>query len=97
MRKQANLVQFLNTRVVLINKQLEEVTLPRKFRTEYIFITGNPYTSIAQLNHAFNYDRLILDANNSAAVTERLKRDALTHHINYWVLRRNNALVVASN
>ena len=48
--KKGNLIQFMNKRLVLFNKDLSDVPLNGKLKIDYIYLTNNPYAAINSIN-----------------------------------------------
>ncbi|MBS7563072.1 ComEC family competence protein [Mucilaginibacter sp. Bleaf8] len=96
-RKQRNLVQFRNKRLLIVDKHIDEVKLNHKLQVNYLFVTGSPHTNLAFLSKNFRFDTLIIDANNSRQRIDSLTKQADAKGIKYFTLKRNKALTVVSN
>ncbi|MDP9081544.1 MAG: ComEC family competence protein [Bacteroidota bacterium] len=95
--KQGGLIQFLNHRIFILNSQPEAENLPEKIKTNYIYITGNPHTTLAVINNTFDYQTFIADGSNSDAYIDRLKSAAGNKNTNYKILKRNISFGTVSN
>ena len=95
--KKGGLIQFKNSRLMVLNKQTANKLLPAKIKVDYLWVTGNPKTSISLLDKNFDYHTLIIDANNSDRLIRGLAAAAQGKHINYYVLKRNKSMLIASN
>lgn len=92
--KRANLVQFKTSQLVLINKY--SAVYPENIKADYLFITGNAKVSSADLK-TYEPATIITNADNGRLDTEKLKHQAASLHLNFFSLRSNKALEVASN
>ena len=95
--KNNNLIQFQNKKVLLFNKDLQGKQLPAKLNVDYLYVTGNPHTSLNEINKNYAYTSLVIDGSNSNALVNSLEQQAKNQHINYQVIKRNNSFVVSSN
>ncbi|MCC8426221.1 ComEC/Rec2 family competence protein [Mucilaginibacter sp. UR6-11] len=95
--KSDNLIQFENKKILLFNQQLQHRRLPEKLNIDYLYITGNPQTSVGQLNENYNYAMLIIDGSNADRSVSEWEKQAKYLNVNYRVLKRNKSLVVLSN
>jgi competence protein ComEC len=92
--KRASLVQFKTSRLVLINKYVP--VYAGNIKADYLFITGNAKVSSADLK-TYEPAIIIANADNRRLDTEKLKQQAASLHLNFFSLRSNKALEVASN
>jgi competence protein ComEC len=95
--KKDNLIQFRNKRILIFDKHLQNKLLAKKLKIDYIYVTGNPSTTLNMINNNYAYQTIIIDGSNSDRLIKRLKDQAETGHINYKVLKRNNSFSVLSN
>lgn len=95
--KKDGLVQFLNTKMFLLNGQPTDESLSPKIKTDYIYVTGNPHTSLMAINNNFDYHLLIVDGSNNDAYVSRLKDEAEHKKMKYKILKRNISLITVSN
>ena len=95
--KNGGLVQFLNTRLFLLNDKLSNESLSPRIKTDYIYVTGNPHTPLMAINNNFDYHLLIVDGSNSDTYIGKLKEEAPNKKIKYKILKRNISLVTVSN
>jgi competence protein ComEC len=95
--KKGNLIQFGDKRILLFDKQLQQINLPQKIKSDYIYVADNPKIDMDFINRNYQYDLLIIDNTNSNALINRLKEVANAIHINYRVLHRNKSVTVLSN
>jgi competence protein ComEC len=95
--KKANLILFGNKRLLIFDKQMQNVTLPERLKLDYLCISGNPDTDINFINKNYDYSLLIIDNNNSNMLITKLENNANELHTNYRVLRRNKSVILASN
>ncbi len=96
LKKQGALIQFYNKRIVIFDKQLQNQPLPQKLKTDYIYITGNPHTQLAEIGKYFDYQTLVIDASNSRQTIGKLQNEAINSGINYNILKRNISLIAVS-
>jgi competence protein ComEC len=95
--KRSNLVQFKNKLFLIFNSRLQNQSLPRKLKVDYIYVTGNPHTTIDTINKNYDYQTLIIDGSNTDRLTKNLVSQAKIRHIDYQLLKRNKSLIIASN
>jgi competence protein ComEC len=96
-RKQGGFIQFNHQKVLVFDKQIINLQLPQKLKTDYLYITGNPYTDLNLINKNYDYQTLIIDGSNSPKLIDQLEGQAKKKRINYSVLKRNNSLIALSN
>ncbi|MDB5158912.1 MAG: hypothetical protein JWR50_3619, partial [Mucilaginibacter sp.] len=48
--KNNNLIQFQNKKILLFNKDLQGKQLSSKLNVDYLYVTGNPHTSLNEIN-----------------------------------------------
>jgi competence protein ComEC len=97
MLKKGNLIQFMGKRILIFNKSLSDATLDKKVKTDYIYLTNNPYTAINSINKNYDCQLLVIDAGNSDQFVSSIVKQADTLQIKYALLKRNNSLVAVSN
>ncbi|HTD98298.1 MAG TPA: ComEC/Rec2 family competence protein [Mucilaginibacter sp.] len=95
--KKGNFIQFENKKILLFNKQLQQINLPEKIKSDYVYVSDNPKIDMSFINRNYGYDLLIIDNTNSNALINRLEEKAKETHINYRMLRRNKSVTVISN
>ncbi len=95
--KRANLVQFKNKLFLIFDGQLQNKALPQKLKVDYVYVTGNPRTTIDIINKNYSYQTLIIDGSNTDRLTKNLVTESQTMHVNYQLLKRNKSLIIASN
>jgi competence protein ComEC len=95
--KKDGLVQFLNTKMFLLNGQPTDESLSPKIKTDYIYLTGNPHAALTSINYNFDYHLLIIDGSNSDNYIGKLKEEAENKKIKYKILKRNISLITVSN
>jgi len=96
-KKSAGLVQFINTRVFICDKNLDEHTFPQKIKTDFIYITGNPGITVAGLNNNFSYQTLVIDGANSDSRIAGWEQQLSGKSADYKILKRNKSFVSISN
>ncbi|MEN0056603.1 MAG: ComEC/Rec2 family competence protein [Mucilaginibacter sp.] len=97
LKKRGNLIQFYDKRILLIDNRIAHMQLPQKLKTDYLYITQNPYISLVQINKNYEYQTLVIDGSNSSKTISQLETEARTMHINYRIIKRNISLVALSN
>ncbi|WP_183574820.1 ComEC/Rec2 family competence protein [Mucilaginibacter sp. X5P1] len=95
--KKENLIQFMNKRLVLFNKDLSDAPLNEKLKTDYIYLTDNPYAAINSINKNYVCQLLVIDATNSDHFVSSVIKQANTLQIKYSLLKRNKSLITVSN
>jgi competence protein ComEC len=96
-KKQGNLIQFYDKRILIYNSELPNIQLPQKLKTDYLYITGNPHTDLHQIGKNYDYQVLVIDGSNTSKLINQLEGEAKEMHINYSILKRNNSLIALSN
>jgi len=94
--KKGDLLRFMNTDILIINKTASYKKASPKLQAGYLFVTGSPH-SMDAVNNVFNYQTLIADANNSDQAIGRLKAGADRFGKKIVILKRNKSLIIQSN
>lgn len=97
LKKQGNLIQFCNKKILVFDKNLSGIQLPQKLKIDFLYISGNPHISLHQINKNYDYQTLVIDGSNTGKLTLQLETEARAMRINYSFLRRNILLVATSN
>jgi competence protein ComEC len=96
--KRDNLIQFLNKRIFIFDGQLQKNNLlAKKIKTNYIYIYGNPYAGLNEINNNFDYQTLVIDGSNSDSFINTVEKQDNSKYVNYKILKRNNSFIIASN
>ena len=95
--KKYALVQFLNERIFIFDGRQQNIQPSQKIKTDYIYVTDNPYEGLNVLNNGFDYHTLVADGSNSDNLLSQVKQQAKTKGAGYEVLKRNNWLLSVSN
>lgn len=95
--KRINYIQFLNKRILLFDKHINNITTPEKLDADYIYLSGNPYPVLQSLDKNFNCRMLVIDAGNSNQFVNEAQKQAILQHVSFTILKRNNSLVAVSN
>jgi competence protein ComEC len=69
----------------------------QKIKTDYIYVTDNPYTGLNVLNSGFDYHTLVADGSNSDNLLNLVKQLAEINSSGYKILKRNNSFLSVSN
>jgi competence protein ComEC len=96
-RKQGGFIQFNGQKILVFDKQLLNIQLPEKLKTDYLYITGNPYADLNLINKNYDYQTLVIDGSNSGKLIDQLEQQAKKKRINYSILKRNISLIAVSN
>lgn len=96
LRKKFKLVQFMNSTMLIIDNNLSYKLTPPAFKTDYLYITGNPKLNSALLNKVLNYKMIVMDGNNSDKLISELSNDAKIKNINFKTTKRNKSLSLPS-
>lgn len=97
MVKKKNFIQFLNSRIYLLNGKIENNLFSQKLKTDYLYITNNPRNQLNDIAANFDYQTMVMDGSNSDNLIDELKRAEGNKHLNYKVLKRNKFLISVSN
>lgn len=76
---------------------MPNLQLSEKLKTDYLYITGNPYINLDLINKNYDYQTLVVDGSNSTRLIEQLEQQAKKKRINYSILKRNISLIAVSN
>jgi len=95
--KKSNLIQFKNQRILIFDKRIQTMPLPQKLKVDYIYLTDNPRVDLSAINQNFDYQKLILSADNNNQFIKNIVIQAETTHTNYQLLKRNNSISIVSN
>jgi len=95
--KKYNLVQFLNKRIFIFDGRQQNDVPSQKIKTDYIYITDNPYAGLNVLNSGFDYHTLVADGSNSDNLLSLVKQQAEIKGGGYKILKRNNSFLSVSN
>lgn len=93
--KKRNFIQFLDKKIILFNDENYN-ELPQMFKTDYLYITGNPGAGLSQIGN-INYSMLIIDGSNSDNLISRAEKEADIKGIKFKILKRNNSFITVSN
>ncbi|NHA07057.1 ComEC family competence protein [Mucilaginibacter sp. HC2] len=96
-RKQGGFIQFNHQKILVFDKQMPNLQLSEKLKTDYLYITGNPYINLDLINKNYDYQTLVVDGSNSTRLIEQLEQQAKKKRINYSILKRNISLIAVSN
>jgi competence protein ComEC len=97
LKKQGALIQFYDKRIIIFDKQLQNQPLQQKLKTDFLYITGNPHSSLVTINKYFDYQMLIIDGSNSNQTIVKFESEAKRLHLKYQILKRNISLITVSN
>jgi competence protein ComEC len=97
LKKNNNLIQFQNKKIMIYNKGTQNKQLPQKLKIDYLYITGNPHTNITEINKNYNYATLVIDGSNTDRLINDLEMQAKAMQISYQIIKRNNSFTIASN
>ncbi|GAC1309152.1 MAG: ComEC/Rec2 family competence protein [Mucilaginibacter sp.] len=95
--KEAGLIQFMNTKVFVLDGKHYPIPFPEKLATDYMYITGNPAAGLTTINNYFQYQMLVIDGSNSDRLLYQAESQASIKKTNYKILKRNNSLISVSN
>ena len=94
--KRSNLIQFFDKRILLFDKSVSNYVLNNKLTTDYIYITGNPYSNFNNINKNYTYQQLLVSAANSDRFIDQIQQ-VKWPVANFILLKRNKALIAVSN
>ena len=95
--KRDNVISFNNIKVLIYNKYLQNISLPHQLKVDYIYLTGNPHITIADLTNNYQFNTLIIDGNNNDRLIGDWEKQAANSGIKYYCLKRNNSFVALSD
>lgn len=85
--------QFVNKKVLVIDKPISFEPLQQKIDVDLIIISKNPKLSIAQMANVFNCGQYIFDASNSLWKIGQWQKDCKALHLNYYSIPAEGAYV----
>ena len=94
--KKANFVRFLNKNLLVLNKDIQYQTFKPQIKTDYLFVTGSPRVSMADVANNYQYQTLIVDADNSNQRLATLQVGQKKNDKKMYVLKRNKSLIIES-
>ncbi len=97
LEKKYGLIQFLNKRIFIFDRSLQNNIPLQKLKTDYIYLTGNPDAGLSIINSNFNYQMLVIDGSNSDNKINRIEKEVKNKSIAYKILKRNNSFISISN
>ena len=96
LEKKYGLIQFLNKRIFIFDRLLQNNIPSQKLKTDYIYLMDNP-GGLNVINSNFNYQMLVIDGSNTDNRINRIEEDAKSKRIAYKILKRNNSFISISN
>ncbi|MFD0749409.1 ComEC/Rec2 family competence protein [Mucilaginibacter calamicampi] len=97
LRKRGNLIRFQNKSIVLLDSSFQKLNLTPPLKPDYVYLTHNPTVSINEVNDIFNYELLVIGADNSDRYIDSGKKHLTNSGKKYYVLKRNKALNLTSD
>lgn len=94
--KRSNIISFNNIKVLFYNKRLQNIRLPNKLKVDYIYLTDNPHTTVANLTNNYQFTTLIIGSNNNDQLINVWESEAIGKSLKYHCLKRNNSYVALS-
>ena len=91
--QQHQFYQFVNKKVLVIDKPISFEPLQQKIDVDLIIISKNPKLSIAQMANVFNCGQYIFDASNSLWKIGQWQKDCKALHLNYYSIPAEGAYV----
>lgn len=85
--------QFLNKRIVNIQRAISFDTLAQKINVDLIIISKNPKISIAQLMQVFNCKQFVFDASNPAWKLKKWQQECDILQVNQHTVSESGAFV----
>ncbi|HWZ14051.1 MAG TPA: ComEC/Rec2 family competence protein [Mucilaginibacter sp.] len=95
--KEDNLIQFMNTRIIVFDGRSYSHPLPEKLKADYLYITGNPAAGLNEINNYVDYPMAVIDGSTSDRLLRQVANQAGIKKIDYKILKRNNSLISVSN
>jgi competence protein ComEC len=95
--KENNLIQFMNTRIIVFDGGNYNHTPPQKLKVDYMYITGNPVSGLNEINNYIDYPMVVIDGSNSDRLLRQAENQASIKKIGYKILKRNISLISVSN
>lgn len=95
--KDYGLMQFRNIKILVSNGQTDYAYLNDAFMPDYVYLTGNAYSSINHTSKKPVQQMWIADGSNSDHFIAIAQKQANSLKIKYTVLKRNKSLLLVSN
>ncbi len=95
--KKGNLISFSGKTMLLYGKLLSEGALHEKLKIDYLVMSGNPAVQSASIGQNYDYKMLVIDRNNSKALTSRLENITESTGANYMMTDSNKSIKLLSN
>jgi competence protein ComEC len=96
LRKEFNLVQFMNNSILILDKNIRYNLIPPAFKTDYLYVTGNPKLNPVVLNKVLEYKMVVMDGSNSDRLISEVGNNAKIKNINFKTTKRNKSLSLPS-
>jgi competence protein ComEC len=97
LEKKYGLIQFLNKRIFIFDRLLQNNIPSQKLKADYIYLTFNPDTGLSIINSNFDYKLLVIDGSNTDNRINRFEKEAKNKRVAYKILKRNNSIISISN
>jgi len=95
--KKYNLIQYLDKQILILDGKSGTPVLNEPLKTDYIYVTGNPYKAISSVDKNYSCQMLIIDAGNSDPFITEIKNTVKQLPVKYVILKRNKSLLMVSN
>ncbi len=91
----SNFIQFRNWKMVIWNKRFDFRVYKKKLAVHAVLLSDNPGVNLASLVEFIQFQLLLIDGTNSDYKISRWVKQAKDLHLNYYVLKKNPAYIVA--
>ena len=96
LKKQLNLIRFLDKSILLFNPLLQNVVLSHKMAVDYLLFTHNPHSNLSFILNNYRVKHIIADANISNKRLNLISNEADSLQVKINILKRNNSIIIVS-
>jgi competence protein ComEC len=89
-------IRFMDKNVLVLDRDMQDETYEPKIHTDYLFMTGSPHLDMTDIHHSYQYQTLIIDADNSNQRLTTLQAGSKENDKKMYVLKRNKSLIIES-
>ncbi len=97
LKKKLGLIQFVDTRIFIWNKRLDDHALQHRLKANFVYLTGNPDLTANAFESNFDCQTLIADGSNADKRILDWQKQLSAKSINYRILKRNKSIISLSN
>ncbi|HXH18505.1 MAG TPA: ComEC/Rec2 family competence protein, partial [Chitinophagales bacterium] len=93
LKRKNQYIQFLDKRMVLLDKEFEASESGTKLKVDFIILSKNVRVKMEKLAEAYDFGKIIFDSSNSGKRIQYWKKDCERLGIGYWDVNEQGAFV----